>query len=198
MTRNETAAAGAKPMRADARRNYDRLVTHAKAAFLEQGTNASLEDIARRAGVGIGTLYRHFPHRTALIDAVFQEEANALIALADELTGADDPFEALAIWLRAVLTRHSAYRGIAAALMEPDRDPESNATSGSSMIPVRGAGGVLLERAQQAGAVRKDTDILDLMRLAGAIGLVAEKTPEDPGLADRLLLLTTDGLRVRA
>ena len=196
-TKSGTAARGAKPLRADARRNYERLVGQARDAFLEQGTGASLEDIARRAGVGIGTLYRHFPCRAALIEAVFQEEAGALLVLADELAGADDPFEALGTWLRAVLTHHGAYRGLAAALMESDRQAVADAASASPRDSVRAAGAVLLERAQRAGTVRQDTGILDLMALAGAIGLAAEQSPEDPGLAGRLLGLATDGLRVR-
>src|SRR5207248_1125477 len=68
-----------RPMRADARRNHERLLTEARTAFLERGTDTSLEDIARRAGVGIGTLYRHFPNRTALMGAVFQGEVDALL-----------------------------------------------------------------------------------------------------------------------
>jgi AcrR family transcriptional regulator len=183
-------------MRADARRNYDRLVAQARATFLEQGITAPLEDVARRTGVGIGTLYRHFPSRTALIEAVFQEETSALLALADQLTDADDPFEALATWLRAISTHSSAFHGIAAALVGPDREPGADATVTSSKILVREAGEAILERAQRAGVVRGDARILDLMRLANAIGLAARDSPEDPELADRLLLLAMRGLHM--
>jgi AcrR family transcriptional regulator len=210
---------GGRPRRADARRNYDRLVGQAKAAFLEHGTRASLEDIARRAGVGIGTLYRHFPSRTALIDAVFQEEADALLTLAGELSDSGEPFEALTTWLRAVLARHRTYRGVATALMEPAGETaaaspsgpsgavrseaarseavRSEATLASSRAPLHAAGGRLLERAQRAGEARAETGITDLMRLVSAIGLASERAPEDPQLAERLLLLAVNGLRPR-
>ena len=84
-------APAARPMRADARRNYERLLAEARTAFTEHGTDTSLEDIARRAGVGIGTLYRHFPNRTALMGAVFQGEVEALLAYARELADAPQP-----------------------------------------------------------------------------------------------------------
>jgi AcrR family transcriptional regulator len=187
----------ARPMRADARRNYERLVTEARTVFLEQGTNASLEDIARRAQVGIGTLYRHFPCRIALIDAVYQEEVGKLVAYAAELANADDPFEGLAQWLRAVLRHASTYRGLAAALMESDHARGAGATMTACKVPMREAGGALLTRAQQAGLVRADAHIPDLLQLTHVIGLAAEKTPDDPQIAERLLTLTLDGLRAR-
>src|SRR5215472_11381674 len=94
----------ARPMRADAQRNYARLLSAAMAAFTEHGADdTSLEEIARRAGVGIGTLYRHFPTRQALLEAVYRDQVEALRARADDLTGSDDPGEALAAWLRALM-----------------------------------------------------------------------------------------------
>src|SRR5215472_6078720 len=93
-----------RPMRADAQRNYARLLSAAMAAFTEHGADdTSLEEIARRAGVGIGTLYRHFPTRQALLEAVYRDQVEALRARADDLTGSDDPGEALAAWLRALM-----------------------------------------------------------------------------------------------
>ena len=88
-----------RPMRADARRNYERLLAEARTAFTRHGTDASLEDIARRAGVGIGTLYRHFPNRTALMGAVFQGEICALLERSRELTKAPRPCQAMIDWL---------------------------------------------------------------------------------------------------
>lgn len=135
------------PLRADARRNRERLVAEAKAAFLAHGTGASLEEIARQAGVGIGTLYRYFAHREALLDAVFQGEADALLDFGRELARADDALAALSTWLRAVVDRHRAWQAIAAAT-GPDRP---NATLAASRIPVEQAGKTLLTRAQKAG-----------------------------------------------
>ncbi|MGO1053295.1 TetR/AcrR family transcriptional regulator [Crossiella sp. CA198] len=177
-------------MRADAQRNRDRLVAEARTAFLAAGTTASLEEIARRAGVGIGTLYRHFPARGDLVDAVFHGEAQALLTLAADLRTAD-PFADLAAWLRAVLTRHRACLAIAQAT------GESQASLADLRQPVEQAGADLLARAQQAGSARPDAQVRDLMRLATAIGLVADEHPAEPGLADRLLSLAVDGLRAR-
>ncbi|MEU8892452.1 TetR/AcrR family transcriptional regulator [Streptomyces sp. NPDC048442] len=193
-------------MRADARRNYDKLLAEAHAAFAAHGTDASLEEIARRAGVGIGTLYRHFPTRYALMSAVFQGAVDQLIARARELAGSPAPCEALVTWLRAIITHAGEYRGLARALMSasgtgPDLTPGTDTGCAAAMsacsIPMREAGTALLVRAQQSGAVRPDVPIRDLMQLTNAIALAAEQSPDDPELADRLLSLAVRGLRPR-
>lgn len=189
----ETAQASPRPMRADARRNYERLLAEARTAFTEHGTDASLEDIARRAGVGIGTLYRHFPNRTALMSAVFQGELDGLLARSRELLASPEPCRALVAWLRAIVTHASTYRGLSRALMAAQTD-KASALSRCS-LPLRDAGSMLLARAQQAGAVRGGVDIADLMQLTNAISLAVEQSPDDPELADRLLMLTLTGLR---
>lgn len=177
-------------MRADAQRNYDRLLEEARQAFVVHGTDASLEDLARHAGVGIGTLYRHFPDRYALMNAVFQQEVDKLTGRARELLTADSPTEALLQWLRMVALHSAAYRGLAAAVMSaPDNKMPACRT------PLREAGGMLLERAQRAGEVRGHITIADLLQLTNAIVLTAEKTPEDRTLFDRLMGLVMDGLR---
>ncbi|MER6529274.1 helix-turn-helix domain-containing protein [Streptomyces sp. NPDC001508] len=190
----ETAGA-ARAMRADARRNYERLLTQARAAFAEHGTDASLEDVARRAGVGIGTLYRHFPNRHALLSAVFEDAVGELVARARELLHAPEPCSALVTWLREVVAHAGTYRGLALALMSVSSD---SADSGSALArcgtPIREAGGALVARARESGAVRADVTIGDLLQLTHAIGLAAAESPTDPDLADRLLHLTLRGL----
>ncbi|MEU1212693.1 helix-turn-helix domain-containing protein [Streptomyces sp. NPDC005790] len=188
-----TAPTPARPMRADARRNYDRLLSEARTSFAAQGTDASLEDVARRAGVGIGTLYRHFPNRQALMNAVFQEALTALLARSRELAEADQPCSALVEWLGAIVTHAGEYRGLAQALMSASGDETSALTS--CHVPLRQAGARLLTRAQSSGAVRADVSIDDLLQLTNAIALAAEQTPADPALADRLLRLTLQGLK---
>ncbi|MFE7359404.1 TetR family transcriptional regulator [Streptomyces sp. NPDC057543] len=188
-----TARTPARPMRADARRNYDRLLGEARTAFAEHGTDASLEDIARRAGVGIGTLYRHFPNRHALMSAVFQEALASLMDRSRELAGAEQPCAGLVEWLGAIITHAGEYRGLAQALMSTSRD-ETSALSRCN-VPLREAGSVLLARAQASGAVRTDVSIDDLMQLTNAIALAAEQSPDDPELAGRLLMLTLQGLK---
>lgn len=182
-----------RPMRADARRNYERLLAEARTAFTERGTDTSLEDIARRAGVGIGTLYRHFPNRTALMGAVFQGEVDALLTRARELEDAPRPCAALVEWLRAIVAHASTYRGLSRALMAAPADASSGLARCSR--PMLEAGGVLLARAQRTGDVRADVEIRDLMQLTNGIALAAEESPDDPELADRLLTLTLTGLK---
>ncbi|MFE0644261.1 TetR/AcrR family transcriptional regulator [Streptomyces sp. NPDC058877] len=180
-------------MRADARRNHERLLAAARAAFAEQGADAPLEEVARRAGVGIGTLYRHFPTRAELLNAVFQEALAELLDRSRELAGADAPCRALVEWLRALIAHAGEYRGLAHALMSASHDRSSALARCSE--PLHSAGRRLLERAQEAGQVRTDVSIGDLMQLTNAIALAAEGCPEDPELADRLLALTLRGLK---
>jgi AcrR family transcriptional regulator len=180
-------------MRADARRNHERLLTEARAAFAEHGTDASLEDVARRAGVGIGTLYRHFPNRNALLSAVFEDAVNDLLSRSRELLHAPEPCTALVTWLREIVSHAGEYRGLALALMSVSADGTSALARCSG--PIREAGAALLARAQQAGTVRPDVAIGDLLQLTHAIALAAEETPTDPDLADRLLMLTLRGLK---
>lgn len=191
--RTTQTAQTTRPMRADARRNYERLLTEARTAFTEHGTDTSLEDIARRAGVGIGTLYRHFPNRTALMSAVFQGEVESLLARARELADAPQPCRALVDWLRAIITHASTYRGLSRALMSAPADETSGMARCS--VPMREAGAALLERAQRAGVIRPDVSIGDVMQLTNGIALAAEESPDDPELADRLLTLTLSGLK---
>uniref|UniRef100_A0AAU3GVG0 TetR/AcrR family transcriptional regulator n=1 Tax=Streptomyces sp. NBC_01401 TaxID=2903854 RepID=A0AAU3GVG0_9ACTN len=188
-----TAPTPARPLRADARRNYDRLLSEARTSFAAQGTDASLEDIARRAGVGIGTLYRHFPNRQALMNAVFQEALAALLDRSRVLATADRPCTALVEWLGAIVSHAGEYRGLAQALMSASGDETSALTS--CHVLLRQAGDRLLTRAQSSGSVRADVSIDDLLQLTNAIALAAEQTPADPALAGRLLRLTLQGLK---
>ncbi|MEU0394642.1 TetR family transcriptional regulator [Streptomyces sp. NPDC006208] len=188
-----TAAGPARPMRADARRNYERLLTEARAVFAQYGTDGSLEEIARRSGVGIGTLYRHFPNRQSIMCAVFQEALAALLERSRELAAAEQPCTALVEWLRAIITHASEYRGLSRALMSASHDRGSALSSCSE--PLHAAGERLLVRAQLSGSVRADVSIADLMQLTNAIALAAEQDPKDEELADRLLTLTLRGLR---
>jgi AcrR family transcriptional regulator len=179
-------------MRADAQRNYDRLLEEATQAFMVHGTEVALEDIARHAGVGIGTLYRHFPDRYTLMNAVFEREVVKLTARAHELLEAPDTVDALTQWLRSVAVHATVYRGLATAIMSaPD------AKMPACKTPLREAGGMLLRRAQEAGEVGADVTIADLLKLTNAIVLIAENNRDDRGLFARLMALAVDGLRTR-
>ena len=183
-----------KGMRADARRNYQKLLTAAAEAFTERGTDdVSLEEIARRAGVGIGTLYRHFPTRQALLEAVYRDQVEALRARADELIATKPPAEALASWLRDLLDFGRTKRMLTTALLTTHNKDSELMSSGSRMV--RGAATDILAGAQEAGVARADANPADLMRLVHAISLTAEWAADDNEQADRLLALVLDGLK---
>ncbi len=191
--RNITAA---PPMRADARRNYDRLIAAATAVFAERGADdVSLEEIARRAEVGIGTLYRHFPSRQSLLEAVYADQVEGLELLAAKLLTAESPKAALAEWLRAMVQFGRTKRSLSAALVEMI-GKESELLSSCAAV-LRTSLGALLERAQQAGEVRQDVQAADLLRLAHALILAADWYAGDTSQADRMLGLLMDGLTTR-
>jgi AcrR family transcriptional regulator len=180
-----------KPKRADARRNYESLVEAGRGAFADLGGSASLEEIARRAGVGIGTLYRHFPTRQALVEAVYVEEVEALARSAADVADME-PWDALVEWFR----RFVGYAVRKRVLME-----ELVATMGTEAgvltrcrTELQAAGEPLLERAQAAGAVRPDASYTDVARMVAAIAV----TPVEPEQVQRMLELALDGLRYRA
>ena len=183
-----------RPRRADARRNYERLLEQARIAFAEFGVDASLDEIARRAGVASGTLYRHFPTRLDLIEAVLGEQITELVDLGRRLLTAEDEFDALSAWLRAAITHALTYRGLAAAVMNSALDHEKGLVSTwhADMFEV---GTALLARAKRSGAVVADADQADVLKMIGAIAWAAQDTPDGLAQADRLLALLMNGLR---
>jgi AcrR family transcriptional regulator len=180
-----------RPKRADARRNYDKLIAAARDVFAEHGTSASLEEIARRAGVGIGTLYRHFPSRQDLLEAVYVEEVEEMCQSAGELADLP-PWEALSGWLHRVVSYVGRKHALAQELWNYlDRDAEVFRGCRTALI---GAGEPLLARAQQAGAVRPDVSIDDVLQIVGGIG----KNPTTPpDQLEHVLDIALDGLRYR-
>jgi AcrR family transcriptional regulator len=190
-TETKQSAPTLRPKRADARRNYDKLIAAAREAFTERDRSASLEDIARRAGVGIGTLYRHFPTRTQLIEAVYVEEVEALCRSADDLSDAP-PWDALVGWLHRfigyVATKHALAEELFAVA---DRNTE---LFKSCRVAFYGAGEPLLRRAQEAGDVRPDVSIDDVVQMVGGI---AKIQAADAPTIERILSVALDGLRYR-
>lgn len=178
--------------RSDAQRNRDRLLEVARTVFEEQGAQASLRDIARRAGVGLGTLYRHFPTRDALLEALLGHRFDALAAEADALAAARPPHEALAAWLRAFTVQAAAYQDLSATLMDTLDDEASPLHA--SCAAMREAVGRLLRDAQDSGRVRPDVDGLDLFSLVNAVAWIADRSPAVAARRDHLLALVLDGL----
>ena len=176
-----------KPQRADARRNFDALIAAARVVFSEQGANASLEEIARDAGVGIGTLYRNFPTREALLEAVYVEEVQDLSRVAEDVATLE-PWDAFETWLHRFLEYLRTKRALVEGM---NKQSELMAVCRSAMYE---AGGPLLARAQAAGVARGDISIEDAVRmLAGVSGAAFSDTAQ----RDRVMGITIDALRAR-
>ncbi|MEU5085701.1 helix-turn-helix domain-containing protein [Streptomyces sp. NPDC021356] len=190
-----------RPMRADARRNYERLLRVAAQAFAEHGENASLDDIAKRAGVGSGTLYRHFPNRQALLEAAYVDRIEAIAARAGELAGRLPPGEALTAWLNELCVWTIQARGLKALLGSAVADGGAAAVTvcGTSL---KGAATRLVAAAQREGALRTDLDPIELLRLAHGVTTAAELADgRGAGQAAhirRYLTLLLEGLRAAA
>jgi AcrR family transcriptional regulator len=188
---NDSPLLTRRPKRADARRNYEKLVDAARDAFAEEGTSAPLEDIARRAGVGIGTLYRHFPSRQHLLEAVYVDEVEAICRSAEDHSQLE-PWEALSSWLHRFVGFAATKRALAEQLFEYiDRDSEVFRSCGDA---INAAGRPLFERAQEAGVVRPDTNFIDVARMVGGISVIRTVDDEQIG---RILEVALDGLRYR-
>ena len=193
MTDKARTAAGEEPrMRADARRSRAKLLDAATAAFAENGAEAPLEDIARRAGVGIGTLYRHFPTRVDLQAAVYRSQVEAVCAAADEYMISATPDQALSGWLRAMVAYLATKRGLSRVLIDAvGRDSQLITSCWDAM---NDATERLMTRAQRAGLLRDDIKPVDVLRLVHGVVIATERAPEE---TDRLLGLMLDGLRAR-
>jgi AcrR family transcriptional regulator len=166
-------------MRADARKNYEHLLTVAREVVTEQGADASLGDIARKAGVGMGTLYRHFPRREVLLEALLRASFDELTARADELEESAPPAEALTSWLREAVAAAHKYRGAIDSMVAAIADPESALYA--SCQTMRAAGTRLLVRAQEQGVAQAGLDGTDLFGLLGALAWLRDQ----PALAPR-------------
>lgn len=189
-----SAESSAPTMRADARRNYERLLVAAKETFAERGADASLDEIAKRANVGVGTLYRHFPTRQALLEDVVGDQLVALQQQAADLLDASDPADALVTWLRAMMAHLTTFRGLAATLMIPMM--EKGPTLSACYRDIHAAGDALLNRAQEAGAIRSDVTVSELLKLVNGIAMSCEKAANCAVQSERLFSLVMDGVRM--
>jgi len=188
-------ATAKRPMRADARRNCEQLLARAAEAFAERGADdVSLEEIARRAGVGIGTLYRHFPTRQSLLEAVYRDQVEALDRRASGLLTADSPGDALAEWLVALTAFGSTKRSMNTALLAMLGKESELFSSCGAML--RDATTALLTRAQEVGVARTDIVGTDVLRLVHGLMLAADSAPGDAGQADRMMSLVLAGLLI--
>ncbi len=183
------AALGVRPpQRADARRNFDALIAAAREVFAEQGTDASLEDIARRAGVGIGTLYRNFPTRQDLFERVYIGEVEDLCAVARDVADRQ-PWDALSTWLRRFIDYIATKRALMQALST------GSPVFSACRAEMYGAGIPLFERARDAGEVRADLEFDDLVRMLSGL---TSATFADDEQRERVFRIALDGVRARS
>ena len=182
------AALGVRPpQRADARRNFDALIAAAREVFAEQGTDASLEDIARRAGVGIGTLYRNFPTRQDLFERVYIGEVEDLCAVARDVADRQ-PWDALSTWLRRFIDYIATKRALMQALST------GSPVFSACRAEMYAAGIPLFERARDAGEVRADLEFDDLVRMLSGL---TSATFADDEQRERVFRIALDGVRAR-
>ncbi|TWE23154.1 TetR/AcrR family transcriptional regulator [Prauserella muralis] len=192
----EPGAPGHAPrrLRADAQRNIDSLLEAAKAVFGTAGVDAPVKEIADRAGVGVGTLYRHFPQRSDLVKAVFQREVDACADEAAALAAAHGPERALEKWLDRYVEFLATKRGLAAALHSGD--PAFDALPGYFLQRLGPALGSLLDAAAAAGAIRGDVGAEDLLYAVST--LCRPVSGKGPAYSRRMIALLVDGLRYGA
>lgn len=190
--RPEQEAAG-RSQRADARRNYERLVAAAREVFAQEGGGASMEAIARRAGVGVGTLYRHFPRRIDVVEAVYRNDVDNLVHTAEQVVADLEPWPAVVAFLEAFVRYAQGKRTFLNELREAfDKSPDLKL---DMMERVRDAMQLVIGRAQDAGVVRADVNGPDLMQLVGPM-CTNSTLSEDQ--SKRLLAMILDGLQTRA
>jgi AcrR family transcriptional regulator len=187
-----SAPRGERRDRTDAVRNRHKLLDAARATYAEFGADASLKAVAARAGLGVGTVYRHFATPEALIEAVLADHFTELQNRAEQLRREKAPVDALGEWLDEFVTHLGEYRGLARVAMPQMQDPGSALFA--SCHDMRAAAGELLADAQQRGSVRGDVDFRTVLMLANAVALAAE---HDPGAATPALSVLIDGLKSR-
>ncbi|WP_219837660.1 TetR/AcrR family transcriptional regulator [Paenibacillus sp. R14(2021)] len=183
-------------MRADAMKNYEHILAVANEVVTQHGTDASLRDIARRAGVGLGTLYRHFPTREALLEALLRTGFDELTATARELETASSSDDALVSWLRDVVTFTGSYQGVVAAMITAIEDTES--ALHASCVTLRMAGARLLARTQAEGLARTDINGDDLISLTTALAWLGDQPSSAPRAEHHFSIIVSAILTNRA
>jgi len=190
----EAVERAARPVRADAKRNIDSLLESAMAVFAASGVDAPVREIAEKAGVGVGTLYRHFPQRSDLVVAVFRHEVDACADAAGGLASEHEPGEALVLWMQRYVDLIAAKRGLAAALHSGN--PAFDALPAYFMQRLRPTLGSLLQAAEAAGEVRVGVEAEDLLRAVASLCMM--DCGGGTAYARRMVALLVDGLRYGA
>lgn len=180
-------------MRVDAKKNYDHILAVADTVITQNGADASLRDIARKAEVGLGTLYRHFPTREALLEALLRTQFDELTTKASELEKANSAEDALVSWLHDVFICTGIYQGVVSVMIAAMEDTES--ALHASCVTLRASGGRLLQRAQAEGLARVDIDGEDLFSLVAALAWLGDQ-PSSASRAERLFNMMIDTILI--
>jgi AcrR family transcriptional regulator len=189
------AAQPRRRLRRDAERNRQRILASAAEAFAERGLAATMDEIARRAGVGVGTVYRRFPDKEMLIEALFEQRIADLVALAEAARDEPDAWDGLVRFFESFISLQAADRGLKEVLLTPDRGQERVARARARLAPVVDA---LVERAKADGILRPDVVGPDLGLIQFMLGALADATRDvDPELWRRFLAIALDGLRTQ-
>jgi AcrR family transcriptional regulator len=190
-----TSSPPERPLRRDAERNRQRILEVARDAFREDGLAVTLDEIARRAGLGVGTIYRRFPDKEQLIDALFEERMSEMVALAEDALQCDDAWDGLVAFLEAATAAHAEDRGLKEVALSGAHGLERVARARQLMFPLVTR---IVERAQEQGSLRPDIQPTDMPLLQLMLGSLSECTRDvDPAIWRRFLGILTDGLRTR-
>ncbi len=189
----ETAPPSERPLRRDAERNRQRILDAARVVFADRGLSGSHDDIAREAGVGVGTVYRRFPDKEQLIDALFEERVQEIADVARAATEHPDPWEGLVGFLMRTQELQSQDRGLKELVLGGARGAERAVAARSLIAPLAAQ---ILQRAKDAGVVRSDVELTDLPLIQLAVGTIAESSRDiAPDVWRRMMTLVIDGLR---
>lgn len=184
-----------RPLRRDAERNRQRILVAAREVFADRGLDATLDDVAEHAGVGVGTVYRRFANKDQLVDALFEEGIAALLTVADQAMEISDPWEGVVFLLEKLQSKQAEDRGLAEILVRGDRGTERVARSRDKLVPATER---VLARARDAGKLRAGITAADVRILGLALTAVTEYSRQvSPDLWRRYLTLILDGMRSR-
>ena len=185
-------ASAERKLRADAARNRQRVLAAAAEVFAERGLDVSLDEVAHAAGVGVGTLYRRFPNKEALVDALFEDKVENMVVLAHEAEACEDPWEGFIYFIEHALERQVRNRGLREVLLRSEFAGASAARTRNAVAPILTT---IIERAQVIGKLRPDVVVNDVPMLVTMLGAVSDYVgPNDPELWQRYMVLILDGL----
>jgi AcrR family transcriptional regulator len=194
-TRERRRRTTQRPLRSDAERNRERIVSAAGQVFAERGLGATMDEIAARAGVGVGTVYRRYPEKALLIDALFEERMEELAQVGEQALRVEDPWQGLVAYLEAAIAQQAANRGLRDLLLGSTYGHDRVARARERLGPITAQ---LLERAQKDGTLRPDLAANDVPLLYLMLGAIVDYTREvEPGVWRRFFALVGDGLRAR-